>query len=399
MTTPRSNPRSRFLAPALGAALALLVAASFSGCLVSFDGYELADAGGSLNDTGGTGGDGTTTGGRAGSDSSTGGDTVVAGDGGTSTIAGTSSGGAAGRGGTSSMGGSGGMSGAVSNGGGGATGAGGTGAGMGGAGGKAGMAGTGGSSGSGGSSGAAPACPTTGVQGPGLVEIPRPGGGIFCIDRSEVTNADYAAFLATNPSTVFQTSACAGNSTFDPATDGLNCTQYDPVGKPKIPVACVDWCDAQAYCAWAGKHLCGKIGGGTNLTTDFANATKSEWYAACSGGGLTRFPYGNTYDGSLCVGLDYGANRQTNAPNLSCKGGYDGVFDMSGNLSEWEDSCSANAGLSDQCLYRGGSWLDADNASPSLLCNSGTVAGGAKSVSKARSTRDKEIGFRCCADP
>jgi sulfatase modifying factor 1 len=250
-----------------------------------------------------------------------------------------------------------------------------------------------------GSGGAAPTCPSSGVQGPSLVEIPRPGGGIYCIDRSEVTNADYAAFLASNPSTGSQVPACSANSTFAPAVDSLNCTQYDPVNKPKIPVACVDWCDAKAYCAWAGKHLCGKIGGGTNAPTDFANATKSEWYAACSQGGLTRFPYGDTYDGTLCVGLDYGASRQTNAPTLSCNGGYEGVFDMSGNVSEWEDSCSADVGLSDLCLYRGGSWLDADNASPSLLCNSGTVVGGAKSASKARSTRDKEIGFRCCADP
>jgi formylglycine-generating enzyme required for sulfatase activity len=164
----------------------------------------------------------------------------------------------------------------------------------------------------------------------------------------------------------------------------------------------VDWCDAKAYCAWAGKRLCGKIGGGANAPADFANAAKSEWFTACSHAGAYKFPYGaqgDTYDGTACVGADQGAVRPTAVPTASCQGGYDGVFDLSGNVSEWENSCAASTSFSDQCLYRGGSYLDLDTGtSPTLLCNSGSAAT-PKSVSKARSTRSKEIGFRCCADP
>jgi len=185
---------------------------------------------------------------------------------------------------------------------------------------------------------------------------------------------------------------CAANATFAPDTAGA-CTQYDPISKPKVPVACIDWCDAQAYCAWAGKHLCGKIGGGSNALADFANAAKSEWYAACSKGGQLNFPYGNSYDPSACVGVDNSATRATAVPTATCQGGYDGVFDLSGNVSEWEDSCTDTKGLGDQCVYRGGSWVDADTLLPTLLCTSGLIGGAPKAFMKARSARDPEIGF------
>jgi formylglycine-generating enzyme len=393
----------------------MLAAASFSGCLVSFDGYELADAGGSDNATSGSGG--SVSGSNAVSGSS--------GAGGRSSDAGASNGGAAGRAGTNAgassgkggadNGGGGATAGAATNGGGGATnggassGAGGAiaaGASNGGGGGVAGKAngGSGGASaGAGGSAGNPASCPPP-LHGAILVEIARPDGGIFCIDRTEATNADYGQFLATNPSTTAQSAVCASNATFAPASDATNCTQYDPspAGNGKAPISCVNWCDAQAFCAWAGKRLCGKIGGGSNLTSAFADATKSEWYTACSHAGQYAFPYGadgTSYEAKSCIGADYGSIRQSAVPTASCQGGYNGVFDMSGNVSEWEDSCAASAGLSDQCAYRGGSYADLDTGTtPTLLCNSGTATT-PKLATKPRSTRDPEIGFRCCADP
>jgi formylglycine-generating enzyme len=373
VSTRLPNLGSRMLAPAVGAALAMLAPVCFSGCLVSFDGYELADAGGA---------NGAASGGVPGSDLVTGG-TSEAGSGGTSPIAGTSSGGVVGRAGADNGG--------AANGGGSAANGGGSAA----------NGGGGAAAGSGGSAGNPAMCPLL-LHGAILVEIPKPGGGIFCIDRSEVTNSDYAAFLATKPSTLVQSSECSANVDFAPASDATSCTQYDPLNKPKVPVACVNWCDAKAYCAWAGKRLCGKIGGGANAPADFANASKSEWFTACSHAGALKFPYGasgDIYDGSACVGADHGSLRPSAVPTASCQGGYDGVFDMSGNVSEWENSCAASTGLSDQCSYRGGSYLDLDTGTtPSLLCNSGTSTT-PKAVTKARSTRDKEIGFRCCADP
>jgi sulfatase modifying factor 1 len=369
--------------------------ASFGGCFVSFDGYELSDAGGAPDGTGGTAGSASS--GLGGTEAVAGSGGEVSG-GGTSPIAGSSSGGASGgRAGAGAGGMSGGanMSGAPNVGGGGAAtggaGAGGASAGAGGA--------SAGSTGAGGSAGGPVNC-AIGKPGAILVEITS-ASGTFCIDRTEATNADYAQFLASNPTAALESTACKSNTDFTPASDGTNCTQYDPVGKPKDPIACVNWCDAQAFCAWAGKRLCGKIGGGTNAVGSFADATKSEWYDACSHAGQYKFPYGaqgDTYSPDACIGSDSGFSRPAAVPTPSCQGGYDGVFDMSGNVSEWEDSCAANSGLTDQCLYRGGSYLDLDTGTtPTLLCNSGTSAT-PKAASKARSTRDKEIGFRCCDD-
>jgi hypothetical protein len=56
--------------------------------------------------------------------------------------------------------------------------------------------------------------------------------------------------------------------------------------------------------------------------------------------------------------------------------------------------------MTDQCLVRGGSYLDTSvsvGSSPSLQCNS-NVKGSPKMASKLRSTRDPETGFRCCSD-
>jgi sulfatase modifying factor 1 len=426
----------------------LLAAFGVGGCLVSFDGYHSADAsGGALGQggetTGGSGGNGIS--GSGGNRAATGGSrfstggvseggrggTADPGEAGAGNESGRSSGGTLGSGGDASAGDNGtatggsgarsGSGGAAPNGGsttGGATtggkgtgGKAGGGTNNGGAGGKAtggaasGGTATGGVStggavtgGSGTGGAASPSCPVL-AHGPILVEVPTGSGGIFCIDRTEVTNADYGAFLASNPSTSAQSSACAWNANFAPEA-GADCatTNYDPTNRAKTPVDCIDWCDAATYCAWAGKHLCGRVGGGPNAPASFADATKSEWYAACSHAGELEFPYGNSYQADACVSLDSPLTRAGPVPNAACQGGYEGIYDMSGNLAEWEDSCSASAGAGDNCLNRGGSYLSSDTAFPSLRCNS-NLSGNPKAKSSRRDARSQDLGFRCCYDP
>jgi formylglycine-generating enzyme required for sulfatase activity len=68
--------------------------------------------------------------------------------------------------------------------------------------------------------------------------------------------------------------------------------------------------------------------------------------------------------------------------------GYEGVYDMSGNVREWEDSCNGSMGKEDRCRLRGGSfYTDADY----LRCDGG--------VDGSRGDRCEEIGFRCCSAP
>ena len=149
-----------------------------------------------------------------------------------------------------------------------------------------------------------------------------------------------------------------------------------------------------------GKRLCGKIGGGTNPPASYIDADSSQWYRACSNGGAERFPYGDSYDGGACYGVDAPLFHPGNVATASnCEDDY-GIFDLSGNVAEWEDSCSANGAASDNCLIRGGSLEDADTTAPSLLCHSSSINDNTpSSASAARSTLDEYIGFRCCLDP
>ena len=393
---------------------------------MSFDGYKpIADTtdggeGGSLGGSGSAGkggaagrggaGKGGTSGSKGGSAGSSGGTSGSANHGGSTTLGG-GRGGTAGEGnesgeagaaatGAGETGGSsgranGGAGGSAGEAGGGSSGAAGSTIGSGGASGQGGSSGVGGS---GGSAGVA-SCPV-GLPGPALIEVPAPGGGFFCIDRTEVTNTQYAAFLASAPSAGEQAASCSWNASFAPDTSNdCDPLPYDPSTRPNNPVSCVDWCDASAFCAWAGKELCGSVDGGENATADFADAGKSAWYRSCTGGGATLLPYGNDYDGSACVGLDYGVVRAVNVASVAqCQGGYDGLWDMSGNVSEWEDSCDGAGGATGRCAHRGGSWVTPGEAA--LYCNSSLPSDSSPNpILARRDARDEHIGFRCCYRP
>jgi formylglycine-generating enzyme required for sulfatase activity len=227
--------------------------------------------------------------------------------------------------------------------------------------------------------------------------MPKPAGGIYCIDRSEVTNAQYQAFLDAPKTGLVVPAACGGNASYAPATSSAcTNTHFDPTNLSTHPVTCVDWCDAAAYCRWAGKRLCGGVSGGAVSVTDFANPARSQWYNACSRGGTRKFPYGNTYASGYCNGLDYMAPWAIAVVSAAnCQGGYDGLYDMSGNVREWEDGCDASG----NCLQRGGSYLDHDASSITLRCHSGGDSAPRSSAPTApRFDTSSQRGFRCCLD-
>jgi formylglycine-generating enzyme required for sulfatase activity len=91
-----------------------------------------------------------------------------------------------------------------------------------------------------------------------------------------------------------------------------------------------------------------------------------------------------------CNGSDFGVGATIPvASRPSCGGGYSGLFDLSGNVWEWEDSCDGTSGASDRCRVRGGSFTD---TSANLACGYGTDAYAVRNHTPAI------YGFRCCAD-
>jgi formylglycine-generating enzyme required for sulfatase activity len=117
----------------------------------------------------------------------------------------------------------------------------------------------------------------------------------YFIDTHEVTNAQYAQFVkATGRKPPYHWTA--------PVDD-------------KLPVFNVDWADASAYCAWAGKRL----------------PTEAEWERAARGGlEGADYPWGDKFDAKLAL-----HNAAEPRPVGQFPPNGFGLYDMAGGVSEW----------------------------------------------------------------
>jgi sulfatase modifying factor 1 len=199
-------------------------------------------------------------------------------------------------------------------------------------------------------------CP--GTAGPCEVRV-----GSVCIDSTEVTNADYAAFIAAKQGAVIDAGAPCGAVTVKNVG-----TRADPL----LPVTAVTFCEARAYCIHAGKHLCGHVAGGP-IAPSRTTTLDSAWYYACTAGNDTT-----TILSGACQ-LDAAAPARSGS---TCEGSAAGVFDMVGNVHEWVDSLDdAGTGAN----FAGGGYSQPADSNCSYL------SGGPIDLAAP------DVGFRCCS--
>jgi sulfatase modifying factor 1 len=227
----------------------------------------------------------------------------------------------------------------------------------------------------------------------------------FQIDKYEITNRRYQAFLKA-------TQHRTPEHCCDPA---YNLWTGDEIAEKLLdhPVVNVDWHDAVAYCAWAGKRL----------------PTEAEWEKAARGTDGREYPWGNQLDRmrangvSYWSGTDFGSSDEAKAwwgsengsGVIATKGAQGiltipvtelekgatptGLMHMAGNVWEWvadwydpkayESSRDANPKGSEGGefkVHRGGSWLN----------HRGLLRSAVRDGSRP-TMRNHGTGFRCAA--
>ncbi len=138
----------------------------------------------------------------------------------------------------------------------------------------------------------------------------------FWIDRLEVTNAAFAAFVAGDGYTTqayWSDDGWEWVSRRDPDRLPADCATSDD----DHPRACITWFEAEAYAAWRGGRL----------------PTEAEWEFAARGPESLVFPWGNDWDASRTNLVD----SEGTVPVGSYPAGasWVGALDMTGNVMEW----------------------------------------------------------------
>ena len=138
----------------------------------------------------------------------------------------------------------------------------------------------------------------------------------YWVDRTEVTNAAFAAFVDSGGYTdasLWSEDGQAWLATQDPAELPVDC--IDPVDDH--PRVCITWFEAEAYAAWRGGAL----------------PTEAQWEYAARGPESRIFPWGDAWDPTKATIV--GATGTTSVGSLPDGASWVGALDLSGNAMEW----------------------------------------------------------------
>lgn len=251
------------------------------------------------------------------------------------------------------------------------------------------------SSGGGADGGGGAGCDST--RGPAMAKLAL-NVDTFCVDRTEVTRAQYAAFVADGaptPASVPDVCKGQGGHIPDPACGAAD-TLCQGASCGNFPQTCVSYCDAAAFCAWAGKEMCGEIGGGYGVRELGGPRGGGRWVVACGNGlrpdGVVNVPYsyGLSYSPSTCNTETGKAAPVGSLPECSVRPDTT-VVDMVGNVGELDGllfEINATSKIANPRAHGGAGFG----------FYSGSGAGSCESVFALNATDERQpfIGFRCC---
>jgi formylglycine-generating enzyme required for sulfatase activity/tRNA A-37 threonylcarbamoyl transferase component Bud32 len=133
----------------------------------------------------------------------------------------------------------------------------------------------------------------------------------FCLDRTEVTVAAYRA--------------CVESGACTEADREARCN-WGVAGRDDHPINCIDWAQARAYCASAGKRL----------------PSEKEWELAARGAEGRTYPWGDAPPADRACWNGEGSDVGKGLRESTCAVGShpagstpEGVQDMAGNVWEW----------------------------------------------------------------
>lgn len=150
----------------------------------------------------------------------------------------------------------------------------------------------------------------------------RVGLPAFDIDRTPVTNVQFAHFLNTIESATAQ-----GEKLFD-ADDGdarihrKGEKWMADTGFENHPVVEVSWLGAREYCTWLGKRL----------------PTEAEWEKTARGADGRKYPWGNSPPDKTRGQFNAGWNQTVPVNSFPLGASPYGVLDLAGNAWEWVSS-------------------------------------------------------------
>ena len=196
----------------------------------------------------------------------------------------------------------------------------------------------------------------------------------FYIDRTEVTNALYQRCITAGQ--------CSPPESPASQTQPNYATQAQFASFPAIHVT---WAQARTFCAWAGKRL----------------PTEAEWEKAASWdhriGVKLDWPWSNLFNPAWLNSAEAAIGDTTGVGHFPPE--LNDTFDLAGNVAEWTSSLyrpypyHAADGREDpqapgDRVFRGGSWSQTQGKARGFMRQGGSPA-----------YADREIGFRCAADP